>query len=384
VDGATGFAMKRVARWHLSDTVTELAILCSFKHPNIVGCLFTPTLSASAIEMVLPRADCNLRTWIRVNHGTHANPARNLRWASQLCQALGALHAQYILHADIKTSNVLVHGDNLKLCDFSMAIQKSEPDSTYSHIATTITHRPLEAFLAQEMVAGFSWAEPQDVWALGCVLYEMTYGQRLFPFQTTRSADGSDPTCIIASIRALLAWRDADPVTGMPTTLVRAAEAHVRDRTPQTFLRPAIVPAYRTEVPHINNLIRRMLCLEPGRRITMTDALRLSVLRDQALVQPVFYVTRQTELDPACATACDRQALPTPARNLLRKVQGLEGVMGVPERLRACRLLGALLTGEDMPVPATEDIQNMEKILLHLGFRILQCREVRTTPSVSA
>jgi len=92
--------------------------------------------------------------------------------AAQLGRGLDALHAQGILHRDVKPSNVLLEGDgNAALSDFGLA---RTADSTRLTEEGQVVGTP--HYLAPELIEGRDATRASDVYALGCVLFECLVG----------------------------------------------------------------------------------------------------------------------------------------------------------------------------------------------------------------
>ena len=110
-----------------------------------------------------------------------ADLPRLLAIARRLCFPLAWLHGQGIVHRDLKPANVLVRdGDQPVLMDFGLA-------------ATTGGHEALDAdggaagtlcYVAPEQAAGDEVDARADLFALGCILYEMATRRRAFPART--------------------------------------------------------------------------------------------------------------------------------------------------------------------------------------------------------
>jgi NIMA (never in mitosis gene a)-related kinase len=87
---------------------------------------------------------------------------------SELARALQDCHEgeERILHRDIKPANVFIDGDgHVKLGDFGLARNLT------SQFATTKVGTPF--YMSPELVSGRGYDEKSDIWALGCVIYEM-------------------------------------------------------------------------------------------------------------------------------------------------------------------------------------------------------------------
>ena len=97
--------------------------------------------------------------------------------AKQLICALHYLHSNRIIHRDMKPQNILVgRNTTVKLCDFGFA----RAMSCNTMVLTSIKGTPL--YMAPELVQEQPYNHTADLWSLGCILYELYYGQP--PFYT--------------------------------------------------------------------------------------------------------------------------------------------------------------------------------------------------------
>jgi eukaryotic-like serine/threonine-protein kinase len=108
---------------------------------------------------------------------------------TQLCEGLAAAHAHGILHRDIKPGNLRVTPeDHLKILDFGLAETVAVPgianekQATLSETQTTAGTLP---YMAPEQLRNERLDARTDIWAAGCVLYEMATAHRPFPGQGT-------------------------------------------------------------------------------------------------------------------------------------------------------------------------------------------------------
>ncbi|HEV2637150.1 MAG TPA: protein kinase [Actinocrinis sp.] len=130
-------------------------------------------------------------------------PARAAGIAAQCAQALGAAHHAGIVHRDVKPSNIMLTGDNVKLIDFGIAGSLNPTDTPVVGLIGTV------AYLAPERLTGSPATPATDLYALGVVLYEMLAGRR--PFQAEESVAmlyahaTADPRPLPASVPTALA-----------------------------------------------------------------------------------------------------------------------------------------------------------------------------------
>jgi serine/threonine protein kinase len=176
VDG-TGdiFAIKKIKMdEHGINCLMELAIMNSFEHPYLTNARHIH-IENEYVYIFMDLAKCDMNNY----HKLYGRPSISQirKWSFQLIEAVHCLHSQQIIHCDIKASNILLYDDNVKLCDYTLAIKKWKKNVKYRHTICTCTHRPLEVFLNRE------WDESVDIWSLGCSLYEIAYGEIPFPYQ---------------------------------------------------------------------------------------------------------------------------------------------------------------------------------------------------------
>ena len=128
--------------------------------------------------------------------------------AKQLCDALEAAHEQGIIHRDLKPANIKVRDDGtVKVLDFGLAKAVDQGSgigdqgSGNAALSPTITSPAMTmrgvilgtaAYMAPEQAKGRPVDRRADIWAFGCVLFEMVSGVRPF--------DGEDVTEILGAI----------------------------------------------------------------------------------------------------------------------------------------------------------------------------------------
>ncbi|MDP6579414.1 MAG: protein kinase [Vicinamibacterales bacterium] len=200
----------------------EAKVLASLNHPNIASIygledsgdtkalvlelVEGPTLADRIAQSVLPVDDA-------------------LALARQIADALEAAHEQGVIHRDLKPANIKVREDGtVKVLDFGLA-KAFQPDaaadpsqSMSPTISLTAAATQMgmiigtAAYMAPEQAKGKTVDKRADVWAFGCVLYEMLTGHRPFA--------GDDVSDTLAAVlRAEIDW-SALPID-VPSSVVR-------------------------------------------------------------------------------------------------------------------------------------------------------------------
>ena len=232
----------------------EAQVLASLNHPNIAhvyGLEHTEGVQALVMELVegTTLADRIAQGPIPVDEA--------LPIARQIAEALEGAHDQGIIHRDLKPANIKLRQDGtVKVLDFGLAkaldsLPAVGVDATASPTITSpamMTGQGIllgtAAYMSPEQARGKFVDQRTDIWAFGCVLYEMLTGQRAFA--------GEDVTDTLAAVvRGEPSW-DALPSAVSPTVrmvLRRCLHKDVRQRVADIRdVRLAIDGAFETPV----------------------------------------------------------------------------------------------------------------------------------------
>ncbi|MDO8678348.1 MAG: protein kinase [Acidobacteriota bacterium] len=191
--------------------------------------------------------------------------------AKQIAAALEAAHERGIIHRDLKPANIKVRPDGtVKVLDFGLAKAMEPTGAAASDAAESPTITALAmteagvilgtaAYMSPEQACGKPVDRRTDIWAFGCVLYEMLTGKRAFGGETT------------SETRARVIEREPDWFR-LPTTLSPAIGTYLRrclQKDPRQRVqaigdvRLALEGAFETAVPPL-----AALAIAPHRRRT--------------------------------------------------------------------------------------------------------------------
>ena len=155
----------------------------------------------------------------------------------QIAEALEAAHEQGIIHRDLKPANIKLRSDGaVKVLDFGLAKALApEPGSgsaTHQSLSPTITSPAMvtgvgvllgtAAYMSPEQAKGRQADKRSDIWAFGCVLYEMLTGHRPF--------DGEDMTEVLGAVVRLEPNWEALPPDVPPPIRALLQRCLVKDR----------------------------------------------------------------------------------------------------------------------------------------------------------
>jgi len=197
----------------------EARLLASLNHPHI-GAIYGVEQMEGVPALVLELVE---GPTLADRLATGPIPVtESLGIARQIAEALEAAHARGIVHRDLKPANIKITPDGIvKVLDFGVgkAVAGDGADGDLSHRSPAATGDTQDgvilgtpSYMSPEQARGMPVDKRTDIWAFGCVLYEMLTGRTVFAGETV-----SDHTAAIVE-------RDPDwaalPVT-MPLSIRR-------------------------------------------------------------------------------------------------------------------------------------------------------------------
>ena len=190
----------------------EIAIAARLQHPHILG-LFDSGVTEGMLWYTMPWVDGeSLRT--RLCREVQLDAAVAVRIAGEVADALACAHEAGIIHRDIKPENILLTGSHAVVADFGIAHALDVAGG--DRLTETGLALGTPQYMSPEQATGSRAVDTRsDVYAVGCVLYEMLAGEPPF----------GGPTA-----QAILARHAVDPVPRLRTirpTVSPALEAVV-------------------------------------------------------------------------------------------------------------------------------------------------------------
>ena len=122
-------------------------------------------------------------------------PDQAVNYAIQIADAVDRAHRKGIVHRDLKPGNIMLTRDGIKVLDFGLA----RTASAAAAAGVTMT-KPLTTegsvlgtphYMSPEQIEGRDADTRTDIFAFGCVVYEMVAGRRAFDGNTTASVIGA-------------------------------------------------------------------------------------------------------------------------------------------------------------------------------------------------
>ncbi len=177
--------------------LSEIKTTANLQHPHILP-LFDSGAADSFLFYVMPFIEGeSLRD--RLNREKQLPIADAVRIATEVAGALDYAHRHQVIHRDIKPENILLHDGRALVADFGIALAASKAGGTRMtetgmSLGTPTYMSPEQAMGEREITAR------SDVYALGCVLYEMLIGEPPFTGPTAQAVVAKVMTAEPASL----------------------------------------------------------------------------------------------------------------------------------------------------------------------------------------
>ncbi|KAI8526889.1 hypothetical protein RHMOL_Rhmol12G0034000 [Rhododendron molle] len=250
----------------------EINILLSFHHPSIVDVKEVVVGSnLDSIFMVMEYMDHDLKGLMETMKRPYSQSEVKCLML-QLLEGVRYLHDNWVLHRDLKTSNLLLNNSGeLKICDFGLARQYGSPLKPYTHLVVTLWYRAPELLLGAKQ-----YSTAIDMWSLGCIMAELLSKEPLFNGKT--EFDQLDKIFRTLGTPNETIWPGFSKLPGVKVNFVKHQYNLLRKKFPATSF---------TGSPVLSDagfdLLNKLLTYDPEKRITAEDALKHEWFREVPL-----------------------------------------------------------------------------------------------------
>ncbi|CAN6235453.1 unnamed protein product [Urochloa humidicola] len=244
-------------------SLREINILLSFHHPSIVDVKEVVVGSSlDSIFMVMEYMEHDLKGVMETMKQPYTQSEVKCLML-QLLDGVKYLHDNWVLHRDLKTSNLLLNNrGELKICDFGLSRQYGSPLKPYTQLVVTLWYRAPELLLGTK-----EYSTAIDMWSVGCIMAELLAKEPLFNGKT--EFEQLDKIFRTLGTPNEKIWPGYAKLPGVKVNFVKQPYNRLRDKFPAASFsgRPILSEAGF-------DLLNSLLTYDPDKRISADDALK--------------------------------------------------------------------------------------------------------------
>ncbi|XP_019401378.1 PREDICTED: serine/threonine-protein kinase Nek8 [Crocodylus porosus] len=284
----------------------ECQVLKLLSHPNVIE-YYENFLEDKALMIAMEYAPGGtLAEFIHKRGSSLLDEDTILHFFVQILLALHHVHTKQILHRDLKTQNILLdeHRMIVKVGDFGISKILSSKSKAYTVVGTP-------CYISPELCEGKPYNQKSDIWALGCVLYELASLKRAF--------EAANLPALVLKI--------------MSGTFAPVSDQYSPDLRQLILSMLHLDPSRR---PPLNEIMAQALCIRPLLNL-YTDVGSVKMKRPEKPVAPVPSVThsragrRVTSARPRGArSGSSRTGIPLPLSSVYAWGSGISTPLRLP------------------------------------------------------
>lgn len=261
-------------------SLREISTLLKSQHPNIVTVReIVVGSNMDKIFIVMDYVEHDMKSLMEtMRQKKQSFTAAEVKCLmQQLLMAVDHLHDNWILHRDLKTSNLLLsHKGVLKVGDFGLAREYGSPLKAYTPVVVTLWYRSPELLLGAK-----EYSTPIDIWSVGCIFAEFLLMEPLFT--------GKSEYDQLKKIFTTFGTPNEKVWPGY-SSLSLVTKASMPDCPPANFKGRFTKEGILTDIGY--DLLRKMLTYNPSARVTAEDALQQKYFSELPLpIDPAMFPT---------------------------------------------------------------------------------------------